>query len=53
MTPEKRVKKHRVSIHLLISLFFKLLLEFVVDFEFGLGLVLGLEFGLGLELNEG
>ena len=55
--PIKRIREQRVSAHLLIYSFwfFKLLLGFGLDFEFGLGLTLGLdlglEFGLGLGLG--
>ena len=53
VTPIKRIRDQRVSTQLLIYsfLFFKLTLEFGLDFKFGLGLTLGLEFGLGLGLR--
>ena len=56
--PIKRIREKRVSAHLRHSfLFFKLSLEFGLDFEFGLGLTLllelGLEFWLGLGLGLG
>ena len=55
VTPIKRIKEQRTSAHLFIYsfLFFKLLLEFGLNFEFGSGLTLGLEFGLDLDLGLG
>ena len=51
----KRAKSEQRSFAPLLFLFFKLLLKFGSDFEFGLGLMLrlelGFEFGLGLELG--
>ena len=41
----KRTKSEHSIAHLLFFIFFKLLLGFGLDFEFGLELMLGLEFG--------
>ena len=55
ITPIKRIRKQRVSTHMLIysSLFFKLFLGYWLDFECGLGLTLGVDFGLGLSRSTG